>query len=224
MRWRSSVGTSAALLGVGLELGLQGGEFCKRRIRIRRFFALAAIESLWTGRSLPIAFARRAIEPLLGFGPAMLALVTFRVWLLGGGTLRAWWRSLGGCCGDGGIGRVRLSRRALLRGLVAARFTALEARTARAFGPPCPARPPDFDHDRFFGGLIRHNVGAGLGYRARWCRRRLGFFGFCRRARRHRIRRRLQRRFQGLLDSGVADFGSALVRRHLAFNSGRRLN
>jgi hypothetical protein len=84
------VGTSAALLGVGLELRLQGREFCKRRIRIGRFFALAALlETRRTGLPLPIPFARRPIEPLLGFGPAMVALMTFRLWMLGGGTLRA---------------------------------------------------------------------------------------------------------------------------------------
>src|SRR5580704_15961219 len=170
MRWRSSAGTSAALLGVGLELRLQSGELGKRRIRIGRFFALAALESLWPGRSLPIAiaFARRPIEPLLRFVPALVALMTFRVWRLSGGTLRAWRRSLGRRCGNGGSGLVRLSWRALLRGLVAARFAALKARTARAFRPPGPARPPDFDHDGFFGGLFQCEVGTHLYHRARW--------------------------------------------------------
>src|SRR6202008_2566254 len=177
MAWRSAVGTSAALLGVGLELSLQGREFCKRRIRIGRFFALAALlETRRTGRPFPIPFPRRPVEPLLGFGPAMVALITFRLWLLGGGALSAWRRSFGRRCGDCGRDRVLLSRRALLRGLVAARFAALEARTARAFGPPGPARPPDFDHDRFFGGLIRHTIGAGFD-RARWLWRCFSFFG-----------------------------------------------
>src|ERR1700722_17573359 len=106
MRWRSSAGTSAALLGVGLELGLQGREFRKRRIRIGRFITLAALESLRTWRPLPISFARWPVNPLLGFGPAMVALMTFRVWLLGRGALRAWRRSFGRRCGDS---RIRLT-------------------------------------------------------------------------------------------------------------------
>src|ERR1700730_6986260 len=109
MRWRSSVGTSAALLGVGLELRLQGGEFGKGRIRIGCFFALAALEPLRTGRPLPIPFPRRPVEPLLGFVPAMVALMTFRVWLLGRGALRARRRSFGRRCGDGGSGLIRLA-------------------------------------------------------------------------------------------------------------------
>src|ERR1700681_2441346 len=60
---------SAALLGVGLELRLQGGELGKGRIRIGRFFTLAALESRRPGRPLliPIPFARRPVESLLGF-------------------------------------------------------------------------------------------------------------------------------------------------------------
>src|SRR6202035_4442793 len=129
MRWRSSAGTSAALLGVGLELRLQGGELGKGRIRIGRFFALAgALESRRTGRPLPVAFARRPVESLLGLVPAMVALMTFRVRLLGRGALRAWRRAFGRRCGNGRHSRVRLAWRALLRGLVPARFATFEAR------------------------------------------------------------------------------------------------
>src|SRR5580704_4353224 len=131
MRWRSSAGTSAALLGVGLELRLQGGEFCKGRIRIGRFFALAgALEPRRTGRPLPIAFARRPVEALLGLGPAMVALMTFRLRLLGRGALRARRRSFGRRRGNGGNSLFGLAWRTLLRGLVPARFATFEARTA----------------------------------------------------------------------------------------------
>ena len=100
--------------------------------------------------------------------------MTFRVWLLGGGALRAWRRSFARPCGDS---RIRLAWRALLRGLMAARFATLEARTARAFGAgrPLPGRQTSIS-DWFFGGFIRRSVGAGLGNRARWCRRRFRFF------------------------------------------------
>src|SRR5580658_704093 len=149
MRWRSSAGTSAALLGVGLELRLQGCELGKGRIRIRWLVALAALEALRTGRPLPIPFPRRPVEPLLGLLPAMVALMTFRVGLLGGGgALSAWRRSSCLRRGNGGNSRIRLAWRALLSGLVPARFATFEAWPARAFGPPRPARPPDFDHDR----------------------------------------------------------------------------
>jgi len=87
MRWRSSVGTSAALLGVGLELRLQGGKLGKGRIRIGRFFALAALESRRPGGPLPIPFARRPVESLLGFVPAMMAVLPLCVWLFGRGAL-----------------------------------------------------------------------------------------------------------------------------------------
>src|SRR5580658_7106056 len=147
MRWRSSAGTSAALLGVGLELRLQGCELGKGRIRIRWLVALAALEALRTGRPLPIAFARRPVEPLLGLLPAMVALMTFRVGLLGGCALSAWRRSSCLNRSDGWNRLFRLAWRTLLRGLVPARFAAFEARPARAFGPPRPTRPPDFDHD-----------------------------------------------------------------------------
>src|SRR5580700_7101459 len=168
MRWRSSAGTSAALLGVGLELRLQGGELGKGRIRIGRFFALAALlEPRRTGRPLPIAFARWPVEPLLGLWPAIVALMTFRMGLLGGSALSAWRRSSCLRRGDGWNSLFRLAWRTLLRGLVPARFAAFEARPARAFGSPRPPRPPDFDHDWLVGGLIRRNVWTDLGHSAR---------------------------------------------------------
>src|SRR5580700_8960580 len=214
MRWRSSAGTSAALLGIGLELRLQGGEFCKGRIRIRWLVTLAALETLWTGRPLPIALARWPVEALLGFLPAMVALVTFRVRLLG--ALSAWRRSGRLRCGDGWNSLIRPARRALLRGLVPTRFATLEARTARAIGPGHPARPPDFDHDRFFGGfffgrLILPNVDARLDDRWRWRSFSLHFW-----ARGDELRRRLQRCFHRLPYSFVADLGNA--RRCFVFN------
>src|ERR1700733_1447662 len=53
----------AALLGIGLELRLESRKFCKRRIRIRRFFPLPPLEASRLAR-LPIAFARRTIALL----------------------------------------------------------------------------------------------------------------------------------------------------------------
>ena len=159
---------SAALLGVGLELRLQGGELGKGRIRIGRLVALAALESRRTGRPLPIPFARRPVEPLLGLLPAVVALMTFPMRLFGRSAFRAWRRSFGLRCGNGGNSIIGPPWRALLCNFLPTRLATFEARTTRTFGPPRPAGPPDFDHDGFFGGLIRRNVGARLRNRWHW--------------------------------------------------------
>ena len=173
-----------------------------------------------TRRPLPIAFARRPVEPLLGFVPALVAVMTFGVRLLGGGALGAWAAKPSvGAAATAGNSRIRLAWRALLRGLVPARFAALEARTARAFGTGRPARPP---RTPIMTGSSAGFSGAASAFASAAALdgvcRRFSFFGYRGRTRSDRIRGRLQRRFQGLLDSCVADFGSALLRRCFAFD------
>jgi hypothetical protein len=67
---------SAALLGIGLELGLERREFGKGRIRIRRLVSLAPLEALAVSSIVPtITVARRTILPVLAGMP--LAAVAF---------------------------------------------------------------------------------------------------------------------------------------------------
>ncbi len=79
MRWRSALGVqSAALLGVGLELGFQRRKLGERRIRVRRF--LTPLEPRWTGRN-PVAVALRPLGAMLAamfFGTMFFATMYFR--------------------------------------------------------------------------------------------------------------------------------------------------
>src|ERR1700683_4847435 len=83
MRWRwSPAGTSAALLGLGLELSLEGGELGKRRVRIGRFLAplvpFMSLRPQMGGRAL--AFAPRTIGPIRRALAALAEVTPFPGW------------------------------------------------------------------------------------------------------------------------------------------------
>ena len=141
----------AALFGVGLKLRLQRRELGEWRIRIGRF--LAPLEPL---DRRPLAFARRTIGSISAMLGRVSPSIPWRSSLPGMNLSRR--RRRVGCrgrrrsfpCGNdrrsGFFGSPRCWR---LLASPTARIAMPRARPVSSF---VPARPPDFDQDRFVGG------------------------------------------------------------------------
>ena len=173
---------STPLLGIRLELGLQGRELGERRIRIGRLFApLEALDRRTVTLTLrPITVARRPVLAMFPGVPAAMMRMAFLRRGHGAG-----WLNLLGCWQGrrltGRNGGHRLRDRLRGCGARASWAPPIAMFLARSIATLAPPRPPNIDHDRFGGGrgLRRHRLnktGIGRGRRSEFNNRaRLGF-------------------------------------------------